>query len=164
MNRPLKTTELLGIGLFIGVLCLIAFMSVRTARASLRDAVRLSDVRDVQLGLELYFNDTSEYPAVTEATPLGTVSTSCLSRSGFRANCVPSQETVYTRIISATPPQGLHKLVFCGNTKNAYCFKSSSQSYGIEFELERNNSALGVAKGANCATPSGIKQGNCPAL
>jgi hypothetical protein len=164
MNRPLKITELLGIGLFIGVLGLIAFLSVRTARASLRDAVRLSDVRDVQLGLELYFNDTSEYPAVTEVTPLGTVSTSCLSRSGFRANCVPSQETVYTRIISATPSSGLHKVVSCGNVKNAYCFKSSSQSYGIEFELERTNTALGVAKGANCATPAGIKQGKCPAL
>lgn len=164
MNRPLKTTEILGIGLFIGVLALIAFLSVRTARASLRDAVRLSDVRDIQLGLELYFNDASAYPAVGEVTPLGTISTSCLSQSGFRANCSPSQETVYTRVISATPSAGLRRQVSCGNVRNAYCYTGSSESYAIQFELERNNAVLGVARGINCATPSGIKAGACPAI
>lgn len=161
MTRPLKTTELLGVGLFIGILGLIAVMSVRTARASLRDAVRLADVRDIQLGLELYFSDTSTYPLAVEALPLGTISTSCLSRSGFRANCTPSQEAVYTRVISATPGRGLRKQVSCGNARNAYCYTGSEDAYKIEFELERPNVALGVVRGINCATPAGISAGAC---
>lgn len=164
MTRPLKTTEILGVGLFIGVLALVAFLSVRTARASLRDAVRLSDVRDIQLGLELYFSDTSAYPVVDESIPLGTISTSCLSQSGFRANCTPSQETVYTRVISPTPAQGLGKEVTCGNIRNAYCYRATDAAYQIEFELERNNTALGVARGVNCATPAGIAAGTCGEL
>lgn len=164
MTRPLKTTEILGIGLFIGVLALIAFLSVRTARASLRDAVRLSDVRDIQIGLEYYFNDTSTYPEASEVLPLGTVSTSCLSQSGFKANCSPSQETIYTRVISPTPARGLKRQVSCGNARNAYCYEGAEGGYLIEFELERNNPALGVQKGVNCALPSGIRSGECGTL
>lgn len=164
MNRALKTSEILGIGLFIGVLALIAFLSVRTARASLRDAVRLADIRDIQVGLEFHFNDSSTYPVAEEALPLGTVSSACLSQSGFRANCNPSQETVYTRVISPTPERGLREEVACGSARNAYCYRGSEGRYFIDFELERNNPALGVQRGQNCATPTGIRSGSCGVL
>lgn len=161
MDKQLNKWEWLGIGLIIALLVGMAVFAVRSARSNMRDSVRLTDIRQIQLSLELYFNDVSSYPEVEEALPLGTISTSCLSRSGFRANCSAEQESVYARFISMPPRSGLRNRVSCGDVNNTYCYRSSEDGYQIEFELENNNSAVGVAKGVNCATRNGISAGVC---
>jgi hypothetical protein len=161
MEKQLNKWEWLAIGLIVAVLVSMAVIAIRTARANMRDSVRLTNVREIQLGLELFFNDVSSYPQTSESLPLGTISTSCLSRSGFRTNCSTEQEAVYTRFISMPPQTGLRRQVNCGETMNTYCYQSTEDGYRIEFELERSNSAIGVARGVNCATRTGITAGVC---
>ncbi len=156
--------EILIIGLIVGVLGVVALLAIQTARSSMRDAVRLSDVRQSQLSLELYFNDVNSYPETEEVMPLGTVSSSCLTHSGFKANCSSEQEKVYAQYIAGTPTKGLKKKSSCGGIVNAYCYASDGEDYRIQFELESVNRALGVQKGVNCLTPSGFSAGECESL
>ena len=153
--------EILTALLLIGILGVVAVGAVSNARSRTRDAVRLSDVRQVQAGLELYFNDFNTYPVPTDVTPLGQASTRCLSENGFSASCTPSLETVYMDVVSPTPTKGLKKLSSCGGVTNAYCYLADDQSYVVQFELENNLDALGLTKGLNCARETGIEAGGC---
>ncbi|MEX0917163.1 MAG: prepilin-type N-terminal cleavage/methylation domain-containing protein [Candidatus Paceibacterota bacterium] len=54
--------ELLVVIAIIGILSSVVLASLNTARESSRDARRLSDVKQIQAALELYFDDKGEYP------------------------------------------------------------------------------------------------------
>jgi prepilin-type N-terminal cleavage/methylation domain-containing protein len=54
--------ELLVVIAIIGLLATIAVVALNSARTSSRDAKRIADVRQVQTGLELYFNSKTAYP------------------------------------------------------------------------------------------------------
>ena len=49
--------ELLVVIAIIGLLATIAVVALNSARTSSRDAKRIADVRQVQTGLELYYNE-----------------------------------------------------------------------------------------------------------
>lgn len=153
--------EILGLGLLLALLFVFATLSIQSARKTMRDAVRLSDIRQIQIGLELYYNDTSVYPENSEEIPLGSISSSCLSRTGFKANCIAGQEEIYINIIRPTPQNGLKEQVSCGSVSNAYCFKGGEDDYSINFELETNIAGTGLVKGVNCAKPTGVFAGVC---
>lgn len=164
MNKlGITKIEVLIVALIIGLLGLTAVVAVSTARSRTRDAVRLSDVRQMQAGLELYFNDFNMYPEAL-GVPVGTASTRCLGESGFAASCSLSVETVYLDAIGATPAKGLKRLSACGEENNAYCYLGVNGEYRIQFELENDNPLLGLLKGVNCATEVGIEAGGCPEL
>jgi len=55
--------ELLVVIAIIGILATIVMVSLNTARAKARDARRISDVRQVQLALQMYYDSTGSYPA-----------------------------------------------------------------------------------------------------
>ncbi len=60
--------ELLVVIAIIGVLASIVLASLNTARRKSRDARRISDIKQIQLGLELYFDGPggSQYPVATD--------------------------------------------------------------------------------------------------
>lgn len=164
MNRlGMSKIEVLIVALIIGLLGVMAVVVVSTARSRTRDAIRLSDVRQVQAGLELAFNDANTYPEFEEITPLGVGNARCLSTDGFNSNCGTS-ERVYLEVVPATPTDGLSGLSVCGTSKNAYCYLGGSSGYRIEFEMENDNPILGLQEGLNCASESGIEAGECSAL
>ncbi len=162
MQQGISRIEILIVGLVVGLLGLVAIFSIMNARAEARDAVRLSDVRQVQAGLELYFNDASEYPSFTDPFAIGEASTLCLSDAGFAASCNPATDSIYLDLVPAPPRAGLNNDVSCGGVNNAYCYFSNGESYMISFELEKKNSLIGLEKGANCATENGFQTGACP--
>ena len=162
MNRlGMTRIELLVVALIVGVLGIGAVIAVSNARSQTRDAVRLSDIRQVQAVLELYYNDFNTYPEASGVTALGQASTRCLSEDGFSASCTLSLETVYMETVPSALGKGLKSSSSCSDVSNAYCYLGSETGYEVEFELENNNSILGVQKGVNCATPSGIEPGSC---
>ncbi|MEA2113264.1 MAG: type II secretion system protein [Patescibacteria group bacterium] len=55
--------ELLVVIAIIGVLSTIVLISLNTARQKARDVRRLSDMRQVALGLEMYYDDNGGYPS-----------------------------------------------------------------------------------------------------
>ncbi|KKR89540.1 MAG: hypothetical protein UU36_C0024G0001, partial [Candidatus Uhrbacteria bacterium GW2011_GWE2_41_1153] len=130
-------------------------------RSRTRDAVRMSDVRQIQAGLELFFIDHNAYPESVEATALGTPTTGCLSEQGFSSNCA---DGLYLEAVPSTPTSGLNQLSSCSDRSNAYCYFAENGNYRISFELEHDNPLIGLVKGLNCATESGLESGACSSL
>lgn len=157
--------ELLSVAMIIGVVGTASGVAVLSARAQTRDIARVAHVREVQLGLELYFNDVAAYPAEAEALPLGTTTTTCLSEDGFSPPCNEGDtQTAYVEVVPAPPTTGIKGRSSCGGVDDAYCYTSDGVAYSISFELERSSRLLGLQKGINCARPDGLQAGACPAL
>lgn len=162
MKDSTKTrVQILTFGLVLGVVGLLAVFALTNARAQARDAVRLSDVRQTQVGLELYYLAQNEYPFSSSGIPLGSETTRCIDETGFAGTCTG---TIYQQTLAIPPSSGLKELVSCAEEKNAYCYIGGTTGYRIEFELERGSSLLGLAKGLNCATETGWAPGECSSL
>jgi prepilin-type N-terminal cleavage/methylation domain-containing protein len=82
--------ELLVVIAIIGILSSVVLASLNTARQKARDARRISDVGQLQLALELYFDSNSGYPSALSA----------LEGAGFIATVptppVGTTDTAYT--------------------------------------------------------------------
>ena len=55
--------ELLVVIAIIGLLSTLAVVALNNARMKSRDAKRVSDIKQIQTALELYYNDANAYPA-----------------------------------------------------------------------------------------------------
>jgi prepilin-type N-terminal cleavage/methylation domain-containing protein len=61
--------ELLVVIAIIGLLSTLSILALNQARARARDAKRISDVRQLQTAIELYYNDKNDYPNQNSITP-----------------------------------------------------------------------------------------------
>lgn len=66
--------ELLVVIAIIGLLSTLAVVSLNNARQKSRDAKRVSDIKQIQTALELYYNDHNGYPAALSTTIVGATS------------------------------------------------------------------------------------------
>jgi len=64
--------ELLVVIAIIGILSSVVLASLNSARLKARDAKRVSDVKQIQLALEMYYDDNSNYPVGITSTLLVT--------------------------------------------------------------------------------------------
>lgn len=85
--------ELLVVMAIIGILSAVVLTSLNGARQKGRDARRISDVKQIQLSLELYYDSTGGYPLT-----IGTQSSSVLVTNGYIASLPvdPSNNAVYS--------------------------------------------------------------------
>lgn len=151
-----------GVVLVVG---LMAAFAVRSARATARDAVRLSNIRQIQVALENVYQDANTYPEGVNI-PLGdAVESACLGTDGFAGTC-QGAETVYIRAVPGAIETGLSGEVGCGTPlRKAFCYSllQEGKGYAISFELEHDIPYTDLVKGVNCALPDGLRQGACPA-
>ena len=61
-NKGFTLIELLVVVAIMGLLAALAVVALNNARARARDARRVSDVKQFQTALELYYLDQNEYP------------------------------------------------------------------------------------------------------
>jgi len=144
-KRGFTLIELLVVIAIIGLLSTLAVVSLNNARQKARDARRVSDIKQMQTALELYFNDQNLYPVEAAAVTLGAAAADTLSSTnGFDTDAAG---TVYMGKVPAapTPPAG-----------NAYTYAiSDGSTYSIGFVLENAIPSLG--SGTTCtAVPAGI--------
>jgi prepilin-type N-terminal cleavage/methylation domain-containing protein len=154
-RRGFTLIELLVVIAIIGILASIILASLSTAQAKGRDARRVSDIKEIQLALDLYYDANSSYP-VNIYNNNGSAGPSVLVSAGY---------------ISAVPydPKGT---VACTDGSQSDCYSyvglgsgaSNPISYHLGASLEiANNSALssdsdtctGGTAGAACASPNG---------
>jgi len=65
--------ELLVVIAIIGLLSTLAVISLNNARQKSRDAKRVSDIKQIQTALELYYNDANGYPVTTGVASGGSI-------------------------------------------------------------------------------------------
>ncbi|QQG52163.1 MAG: prepilin-type N-terminal cleavage/methylation domain-containing protein [Candidatus Falkowbacteria bacterium] len=135
--------ELLVVIAIIGLLSTMSVLALNQARARARDAKRISDVKQIQTALELYYNEEGSYPA--SVTTGGTIQ----STAG----------NVYLAAVP-TPPSPIDG-GSCPATQPAYTYAKQTTSgtggsYTINYCLGATiNTVPGNA--LQTATPAGIK-------
>lgn len=150
-RKGFTLVELLVVIAIIGLLSTLAVTALGGARAKARDARRLSDVKQVQTSLELYYTDQADYPThAGSGTKLGSASAKCLSytnttTSGFTATC---GTTVYMSSVPTdpTPTVSGYEYVYV---------RGGATTYQLTYQLEKGTSE--IPAGYQTATPAGIR-------
>ena len=159
-QKGFTLVELLVVIAIIGLLSTIAFISLNRARAKARDAKRVSDVRELQSALELYYNDQALPGYPMNNTP------SVLTSAILPAQYVASIPT------APTPPDNPSGATDCTDATNPYFYSTyisqsdSGDCTGANCGWYRMRFCLGGASGgltAGCvqAEPSGMANGSC---
>ena len=138
-QRGFTLIELLVVIAIIGLLSTLAVVALNNARQKARDARRISDVKQIQTALELFYNDENGYPdgaTSGETVGAGTALTG------------PTSTVTYMSLIPTppTPPTAI--------TAYTYNDTEAEASYTLNYVLE--GPAGGLVAGAHTATPAGI--------
>lgn len=135
-QRGFTLIELLVVIAIIGLLSTLAVVALNNARAKSRDARRISDVKQIQTALELYFNDANSYPE-------GVTAGNTIAFGGVTyMNSVPTNPTPNN---DGTCPAA---------TNYSYALQGSGASYTIQYCIGSASGSLGA--GTHTATPAGI--------
>jgi len=156
--------ELLVVIAIIGLLATLSVVALNNARQKSRDAKRVSDIKQVQTALELYFVDQNAYP-VLGATTLGGTATSAftkLSTAGFTVSTGGGGTTYMGQVPAAPTPPSTSVYTYCSVASTATatgtgaCSTAATvDSYKIFFNLE--GATGGLPAGDHVATPNGIQ-------
>ena len=148
--------ELLVVIAIIGILATIVLVSLNTARQKARDVRRISDLRQVALALEMYYDDVRNYPAIS-----GPGST-CTSGTWTTMSTALSGGTiVYMPAVPLDP---------INNTTNFYSYgtegNSTPQRYVLKAVLEAHNTAHdtdvdGAVYGCACGSTGPAEREYC---
>lgn len=132
--------ELLVVIAIIGLLSTLAVVALGSARVKARDSKRLSDLKQLQTALELYYTDQNAYPTGS-GVALGAANYACLNSTGL------------TTSGCANPYMGLVPLDPINTGANIYTYTAASSSYTITAALEGTVNGL---SGSIQLTPAGI--------
>jgi len=133
--------ELLVVIAIIGLLSTLAVVALGQARVKARDSKRLSDMKQMQTALELYYTDQGAYPSGT-AVSLGSTGVECLNATGFTTEGCSNP---YMGLIPTDPTPAVF-----------YSYTGATSTYTITTALEGTMS--GFVAGEISLTPNGIAQ------
>ena len=127
--------ELLVVIAIIGLLSTLAVVALNNARMKSRDAKRVSDIKQIQTALELYYNDANAYPAALGST-------------------IASSGVTYMAAVPSNPSPVNDGSCAAGSTYT-YTAATSNTSYTLQYCI--GGAAGGVGAGIHTAYPGGIQ-------
>ncbi len=139
-NKGFTLIELLVVIAIIGLLSTLAVVALGNARQKARDAKRLSDLKQMQTALELYYTDKTDYPVAANPITLGISDYACLDGNGFT-----------TVALCASPYMG--QVPADPLTAQSYVYTKGVNTYTITATLE---TAMNNLTGGITLSPSGI--------
>lgn len=92
ISRGFTLIELLVVIAIIGILSSVVLASLNSARVKGRDARRISDVKQVQLALELYYDNHQSYPVASYSSGNASTSLAVLTTENFISS-IPADPT-----------------------------------------------------------------------
>lgn len=143
--------ELLVVIAIIGLLATIAVVALNSARTSSRDAKRIADVRQVQTGLELYFNSKTAYPDCT-IDAIQDLDTACSTSADGLTTYISGIDNIYD---PSSGDGGAHCTTASAATCNYSYAVNGSADYTILFYLEGASGSLDA--GLHTATSAGMQ-------
>ena len=144
-KKAFTLIELLVVIAIIGLLAAMAMVSLGNARLKARDARRVSDVRQMQIALEMYNLDQNTYPGV--GYNWSSVATLCLSTPGWAATCTT---TTYMGIAPTAPTPAETGCI----DDNSYSYSGTDTSYSLKYCT--GSVVGGMPAGVHTASPNGI--------
>lgn len=139
----------------MGLLAALAVIALNNARARARDARRISDIKQIQTALEMYYLDMNTYPDAPAAP--GVIEAKCLSSGGNLSAKESCSGTTYMSLTPSNPaPRDDGE---CPDTSYLYTAVASAEgenntSYYITYCLGDDMGE--VLAGEHEATPAGI--------
>ena len=137
VKKGFTLIELLVVVAIIGILASIILATVSSVRAKGRDAKRVSDLKQIQNALELYFSDNGRYPNIFS----GPGSSYCSALTSAPANWLPVK---YISTISSDPswngnvasPNMPYTYEYCQDHITGFY---DSQTYALWAKIESGN-------------------------
>ncbi|HLD20072.1 MAG TPA: type II secretion system protein [Patescibacteria group bacterium] len=163
-RRGFTLIELLVVIAIIGLLSTLAVVSLNSARQRSRDAKRLSDIKQLQTALELFYSENGSYP-LSDVAAAGTI---LVSDDGNATGTGTVFSSLLATVPTApTPPDGS-----CTVATNKYVYKAQNsdatpaecdsvadetgecKSYQVDFCIGKDTQ--GIVAGQHSSTPAGI--------
>lgn len=163
--------ELLVVIAIIGILSTIIIANVSSSKASGRDAKRITDIKNLQLSLELYYNDYNQYPTTLGALVpiyLSTLpsdpSSSVACSTGAQSSCykyaIYGANPTINVCLTSNPPLSYHLGALLESTSNSALTKdldgASSETYCTIGPADFSGTGAGVS--GQCSSASGTPQ------
>lgn len=157
-QRGFTLPEILTVITIIGTLSTIGAVSYESVRANSRDVKRVSDLKQVQSSVELYFETHSSYPGDgrpgDEGKILGLSDSRTFSDAGFTSNAT-TEGVVYMLTVPKNPePHGSPYVYRAMYRDGTNCDTDACDSYALIFTLEKDQGSY--LAGAHAVTPAGI--------
>ena len=157
-TKGFTLVELLVVIAIIGILSSVVFASLQSARAKARDARRVSDVDQIKLALELYYDANGQYPAS------GGAATPNSSWSNSNDSSWTTLQTFLQPYLSKLPtdPSQVAGSVFGTNTYSYFSlgYGCNQQWYMLVYALEN---ASGPDPGVTACDGTNFKYGGAGA-
>ena len=128
--------ELLVVIAIIGLLSTLAIVALGGARSKARDARRLSDIKQIQTALDLYYADNNSYPTVVTI-----------------GGKIESDGNTYMVLVPTNPIPN-NDGTCLADTPYSYVQQGSGVSYTISYCIGSKSGDLDA--GTHTATPAGI--------
>lgn len=147
--------EILTVVAIIGTISSIGVVSYESVRASSRDVKRVSDLKQIQTAIELYFENNGRYPDDRRPGPegqiLGLPETRFLTDAGFG----PDDDGRVYIVVPKNPEPGGTPYVYRSLEEDGdNCSASACGNYAMLFTLERGTGSY--LAGPHAVTPTGI--------
>ncbi|MCD4694491.1 prepilin-type N-terminal cleavage/methylation domain-containing protein [bacterium] len=138
-SKGFTLIELLVVIAIIGLLATMSVVALSSAREKARDSRRLSDVKQIQTALEMYYSSVGEYPATLDTNGGGEIATS---------------SQVYMAEIPQNPTPVTDGACETGVGNYGYAVDTNRANYVITYCV--GSQTNDISAGTNCATPAGI--------